>query len=296
MAVVTRCPGKLNLFLELVARRPDGYHDLDSLVVEAPVHDVLTVERARDPGVRLTVVPEHPSAEALPLDDGNLVVRAAAAALRALDVRGRGVTLRLEKRIPVGAGLGGGSSDAAGTLRAICDLIGGGGDDDGLAAVAADLGSDVPYFLRVGAARMRGRGERLTPAHRGPGIGFAVLFPGEGASTAAVYARCRVPGAAEARDIAPARAALAAGDAAALASACFNRLGEPAEAVAPRIAAARAALESLGLGPAHVTGSGSACFVVLGARMPAPAELDALLAPFPAGARWWVDAPRAAGR
>lgn len=174
--VVRLAPAKLNLTLAVVGRRPDGFHDLHSVFVPLALHDVLTLAPS-GPGGRADTL--HVSGhDAGPIDD-NLVPRAIAAARETVGVGpGRPPTpplaARLEKRIPVAAGLGGGSSDAAaafdGALEAwgVTDL-----DPSRRLAAAATVGSDVPFFLTGGPALVEGRGERVTPltgVHGRPGI------------------------------------------------------------------------------------------------------------------------------
>lgn len=175
--VVRLAPAKLNLTLSVVGRRPDGFHDLHSVFVPLGLHDVLTLAPSRAAGRSDTL---HVSGlDAGPLGD-NLVLRAIAAARMAVgEGPGRPATpplaARLEKRIPVAAGLGGGSSDAAaafdGALEAWAassDL-----DEERRRRAAATIGSDVPFFLHGGPALVEGRGERVTPltgVHGHPGI------------------------------------------------------------------------------------------------------------------------------
>jgi len=137
------CHAKINWSLRIIGKRADGYHDLETVFQTISLHDTL-IFRDSD---RLTLTCDDPS---IPVDDTNLVLRAA----RAL---GRTAAIELRKRIPAGGGLGGGSSDAAATLR----VLGEGRDD--LAKIALELGSDVPFFLVGGTAYATGRGEILTP-------------------------------------------------------------------------------------------------------------------------------------
>lgn len=294
MAAGTVCPGKVNLFLELVARRPDGFHDLESVVVPAPVHDLLRVERTPGSAISVTLSGGAPRLDSIPRDEGNLAVRAAAAVLREAGAS-RGIALHIEKHIPAGAGLGGGSSDAAGALRAVNELLGDPVPWERLAELAADLGSDVTWFLpeRPVAARMTGRGEIVAPVPAAALPPLWLLFPGTGASTAEVYGRCRVPSEGERRSPAAVLDALARGDAESLAAACFNRLAAPSVAVCPGTGDALRALETLHAGRPHVTGSGSTCFLVAAADAVERSEARRLLAAFPAEARMFSPEPEA---
>jgi 4-diphosphocytidyl-2-C-methyl-D-erythritol kinase len=151
-----KAPAKINLSLRITGRRDDGFHEIDTLMV--PLHglsDVLTFAESDE--FRFTC--DSPE---LPADDSNLVVRAAKAFAAAARKPCR-IHIHLEKHIPSGAGLGGGSSDAAATLRALQDIHGKPIREDELHAIAAAIGSDVPFFMQDGPARCAGRGEIVTP-------------------------------------------------------------------------------------------------------------------------------------
>ena len=154
--VVVPAPAKVNLFLHVTGRRADGYHDIESLFALIDLCDAITLT-VRDDGaiVRANEVPGVPVAE-------DLAVRAARALQREADVD-RGVTLVVDKRIPMGAGLGGGSSDAASVLLALNRLWGLGWTRDRLRALGGTLGADVPFFVAGENAVARGIGERLAP-------------------------------------------------------------------------------------------------------------------------------------
>jgi len=162
-------PAKLNLFLEVLGRRPDGYHEIDSVFAEIDLADTVTVEKADR--ISLAVEGEAPAGPA------NLAWRAA-------EVLGVGAHIRLVKRIPAGAGLGGGSSDAAAVLQALDALYGLGAD---LPRLAAGLGADVPFFLVGGTARCRGAGERVTPVRPPRRRVFTVCCPRLPVATQRVY-------------------------------------------------------------------------------------------------------------
>jgi 4-diphosphocytidyl-2-C-methyl-D-erythritol kinase len=165
---------KINVSLRVLGRRPDGYHDIDSLVVPVSLADTLTFRF--DPVLRL--VTEGPFADQVPLDDTNLVVRAAGALAAAAGIY-EGADILLHKRIPVAAGLGGGSADAAATLLGLnelwaCDL-----EMESLRGVAARVGSDVPALLADGPVRIRGRGEIVEPATADPAWWILLPLPFE---------------------------------------------------------------------------------------------------------------------
>ncbi|MBS0327881.1 MAG: 4-(cytidine 5'-diphospho)-2-C-methyl-D-erythritol kinase [Proteobacteria bacterium] len=173
-------PAKVNLFLHVTGRRPDGYHTLESLVALVDFADVLTIEVRGDARIE-RVLPVAGVAEA---DD--LALRAARALREATGVA-RGASIAIAKRIPIGAGLGGGSSDAATTLIALNHLWGLHRPRAELAAIGVALGADVPFFLGEGAAVVRGIGEALTPASL-PAHWIALALPPIAVPTASIFA------------------------------------------------------------------------------------------------------------
>ncbi|MCB1124938.1 MAG: 4-(cytidine 5'-diphospho)-2-C-methyl-D-erythritol kinase [Verrucomicrobiae bacterium] len=176
-------PCKINLVLNILDRRPDGFHELETLLLPVPLCDEITLEPARD-AVELTC-----SNPEVPTDGTNLVVRAANAFFEQTGDR-RGLRIHLEKRIPMAAGLGGGSSNAATTLLALNELCGHPLAEGELAFIAAQLGSDVPFFLQPGPAIGIGRGEQLqaVPSLRSlDGLHLLLIHPGFGVSTPWAY-------------------------------------------------------------------------------------------------------------
>jgi 4-diphosphocytidyl-2-C-methyl-D-erythritol kinase len=174
-----RAFAKINLDLRVLARRPDGFHELRTIFQTISLADRIDISFAP---ARRTVI-ELDDALQIP---GNLVVRAAGAAMDAMRTTGR-VHLRLVKRIPMGAGLGGGSSDAAAVLLALPALAGRRLDLQKLSALAAGLGSDVPFFLQGGTAAGIGRGTELFPLHDAPPLHGILVAPGVHVSTAGAY-------------------------------------------------------------------------------------------------------------
>lgn len=176
-------PCKVNLLLNILGRRPDGFHELETVMLPVPLTD--TLEFARHPaGIALTC--DHPG---LPVDGGNLVYRAAQRFLEASGAPG-GVRIHLHKRLPLAAGIGGGSANAAVTLRALNDLFDRPLSTAVLESLAAALGSDVPFFLQDGPALATGRGERVEPLPPFPalsGCGLVLVHPGFGVSTPWAY-------------------------------------------------------------------------------------------------------------
>jgi len=180
-AVITAgAPAKINLGLRVLGKRPDGYHNLLSLMVPVSLYDELRFERASG-GVELRC----PNSD-LPTDAQNLVYRAAQLVLNA-SRRAEGVRIELKKRIPVGAGLGGGSSDAATTLLAVNQLLGSPLAVADLHPLAVKLGADVPFFLLGRWAMAEGIGDRLTPIDNVPTFWTVLLHPHFQVSTRWAY-------------------------------------------------------------------------------------------------------------
>ena len=178
-------PAKINLSLRVLGRRADGFHDLESLMCPVSVGDTLDVTRRAAGG--LEFVCDDPT---LPAGDDNLVVRAARLFCQARGIEPR-VRIALTKRIPHGAGLGGGSSDAATTLRALDRLFDTHLSREALAALAAELGSDVPFFIYESAAIIRGRGERVEPVAFPHALPLLLIKPPFGVPTPWAYSRWR---------------------------------------------------------------------------------------------------------
>jgi 4-diphosphocytidyl-2-C-methyl-D-erythritol kinase len=179
--LTARCPAKINWTLRVLGRREDGYHELESLVTPVSLHDELMFAEVAEPGVRLLC-----DVPGVPVDESNLIIKAARR-LAELSGKRTGLECRLSKRIPVGGGMGGGSSDAAGTLMALNRLWGLELKAERMGELAAELGSDVTLFLSGGPVIMRGRGERVEPVEVGWRGWVVLVFPRVFVSTAAVF-------------------------------------------------------------------------------------------------------------
>jgi 4-diphosphocytidyl-2-C-methyl-D-erythritol kinase len=249
---------KLTLTLEILGRRDDGFHDLDAFAVSvADPHDVVEVEAVPHPGgITLELAGETDDVPATPR---NLAVRAGESLMLRAGRSGHGVRMTLRKKIPAGAGLGGGSADAAAAIRAIQKLLDIEVDDAGLMEVGASVGSDVPFCLTGGAARMLGRGEILEPVDLPVGLSLLVAIPPYRLSTPQVYAAWDELGGPQAtRFIEPPP------ELAGIVGELANDLEPAAEAVEPGLAEFRVALEEVAGAPAILAGSGSAYAVLLG--------------------------------
>jgi len=262
--VIVQAPAKLNLFFEILGKRPDGYHEIETLMVPISWYDTLlfredpsgqihlsckvsSLAQKGDCGKKWTV-PEGPE---------NLAFRAVELFRQEAGIS-HGARMLLVKRIPPAAGLGGGSSDAAAALMAAnlawklfwpCSA---------LLPLASRLGSDVPFFLAESPAICRGRGEKIEPIPSGGRGYFVVVHPPAGLSTAEVYRHCEVP--ARARSIEPVRKVWQEGNMAALGALLWNQLQPPAERLCPWIVRIRECLEREDVLGHRLTGSGTAYF------------------------------------
>jgi 4-diphosphocytidyl-2-C-methyl-D-erythritol kinase len=175
-------PGKINLHLRVKGIRSDGYHELESIFLALNFGDTLRFTLLDEPGAMDIRVP---AGGVLP--PGENTVFKAAALFRAETGFNRGLRVDAEKRIPLGGGMGGGSSDAASTLLALNCLSGAGLSAARLGEMAGKLGSDVPFFLTGGAAWVSGRGERIQPLPVPPGLRVALVNPGFSSGTAEAF-------------------------------------------------------------------------------------------------------------
>jgi 4-diphosphocytidyl-2-C-methyl-D-erythritol kinase len=279
---------KLNLDLLVLGRRPDGYHELDSLVVFADVGDRLAFEPAGD----LALAATGPFASELPAPGDDIVLRAARLLADETNPARGGARIRLEKNLPVAAGIGGGSADAAATLRGLNRLWGLGLDGAALREVGLALGADVPVCVHGRPARLRGVGERLDPVRGLPEIPLVLANPRRPLPTGRVFAALdpdlpRPPR----EEGLPARASLPRLVAWLLDT--RNDLEAPAVELEPAVA------EALGLlraepdcWLARMSGSGATCFGVFTRPEAALAAAERLRAARPG---WWIEATRAGG-
>jgi len=248
---------KLTLTLQVLGRRDDGFHDLDALTVSlGDPHDVVEVAAVPHPGgITFELVGES---ESVPLGSDNLAVRAGESLMLRAGRSGHGVRMTLRKKIPAGAGLGGGSADGAAAMAAIRRLLAVEIDDAAMLEVAASVGSDVPFCLTGGAAWMRGRGEVLEPVELPAPLAVLVAIPPFRLSTPQVYAAWDELGARASDRVVEAPRALAP-----VVATLVNDLEPAAEAVEPRLREFRGALEDVAGAPALLAGSGSAYAVLV---------------------------------
>jgi len=270
---------KLNLYLHVIGRRDDGYHLLDSLVTFADIADRVAVSAAP----RLQLAIEGPFAAGLSGDDKNNLVWRAATALATRLGRAADVALILEKNLPIASGIGGGSSDAAASLKALAELWHVALDDRRLQEVAASLGADVPVCLAARTSWLGGIGERVEAAPVLPETPVVLVNPGIGLPTPSVFKARRGVFSA------PARFASAPHDVVALAALLAERRNDLTEAaieLVPEIATVLQLLSAAdGALLARMSGSGATCFGLFRTSAQAASASARLRAAQP---RWWV--------
>ena len=183
--VLVLAPAKVNWTLDVLAKRSDGYHDIESVMQTVSLPDYVILSRRDAPGIGLTVA--GPMAAGVPTDSSNLAHRAAGLILNAAGCPSHGIHIDLTKLIPSQSGLGGGSSDAASVLLGINRLLGEPFTTHDLLPIAKELGADVSFFLYGGTCRVRGIGEVVEPIESGPRASFVIIKPRFGVSTKEAY-------------------------------------------------------------------------------------------------------------
>lgn len=268
MPIIRNAHAKINLTLEVLGLRPDGFHEIRSVMQMISLCDTLTFEKDASGMLTLTGGTDDASP-----GENNLVLRAARA-LQANMKTKHGARIHLEKRIPVGAGLGGGSSDAAATLKALNALWGAHSSEKQLLQIAASLGSDIPFFLSKGSALVTGRGETITPVSPLPEMRIVVAKPFESLPTPRVYAEW------DRRNVSHDgvnHCAKLLSDPANAGSLLWNDLHGPAVFLCPEIARILDCLAEFGIVDAMVSGSGSAVFGVCESGEQAIKAADSLI-------------------
>jgi len=285
VALEKQSPCKVNLLLNILGKRPDGFHELETVMHPVPVYDRLTFQRTGS-GIQLTC-----SEPTLPTDSRNLVYRAAESFLKTTNISD-GVLLHLEKQIPLAAGLGGGSGNAATALAGLNEIFDHPLTRSQLDAIAASLGSDIPFFLQDKPALATGRGEKIQsleffPALRGTAL--LLIHPGFGIATAWAYQQlAKFPEALNGR---PGRAQklislLQSTDLKSAAVEFYNSLEAPALEKYPLLALFQEFLRTNGAAATLMSGSGSTTFAVV----PSQGEAEVLAEKFKAkfGQANWI--------
>lgn len=258
-ANTARAYAKINLSLDILSTRPDGYHEVRMIMQSLQLHDTVTMKIGSGQGITMTC-----SGAALPADEHNLAYRAAVLFCNTHGISA-GIELHLEKKLPIAAGLAGGSSDAAAVLRGLNEMYGKPAAAKELASLGIKLGADVPYCLMLGTALSEGIGERLTPLPAAPDCYCLLVKPAAGASTKEIYTAydalvqttdTRHP------DTETLLTALSDGDYKTLVSGLCNVLEPVTMKLVPEIASLKETLQALGADGVLMSGSGPTVFAL----------------------------------
>lgn len=267
--LLVRAPAKLNLFLEVLGKRADGFHELETLMVSLNLYDTLTFTAEESGSIELhvsgpTAGVDQNDASAVPSDKNNLVMKAATLLRKRAvsdSVKTQGVRIHLQKRIPVAAGLAGGSSDAAATLVGLNRFWGAGLSEAELMELAAQLGSDISFFIpSCQAAVCRGRGEIVEPVSVATPLHFVVARPKTGLSTAAVFSKLELGE--PVQDITHIKNAIQRGGVSQLVQHLHNRLQPIARKLNSDVVELQKQLANLPIAGHLMSGSGTSCFAV----------------------------------
>lgn len=265
-------PAKVNLFLEVLGKRTDGFHEIETLMCPIQLFDIIDVEATEAPEIQLHVscpaqANDEPNSAGpawrMPAREDNLVYRAASRVRSALGTS-QGCRIALQKRIPAAAGLGGGSSDAAATVVA-CSHLWSGWNRELAQRICSDLGSDLPFFLgnstQIGLSLATGRGEICSTLPYRPALRFCVTHPNMGCSTAEIYKNYRSSG--EKRPSSEIIQACKFGQFQKIGASLFNALQLPAYRLNEWVSNQLKLFAAYGFEFSMMTGSGSACFALL---------------------------------
>ena len=267
---------KLNLTLDILGKRPDGYHEMRMVMQSIDLRDTVTLREETAPGIRVAS-----SCRFLPCDETNIAAKAILRFFEATGLPCPGFSVRLDKEIPVCAGMAGGSSDGAAVLRLLrreyCPAL----PQEELESIAALVGSDVPYCVRGGTALAEGRGERLTDLPPLPDCFLVVCKPPFPVSTPELFAQVRTRRLRCHPDTAGMLAALAAGDLAGVAHRLYNVFEDVLPRKYTQVFEIKRALLDCGAMAASMSGSGPTVFGLFGNKAAAESAREALLPAFP---------------
>lgn len=273
-----RAYAKINLGLDVLRRRPDGYHEVKMIMQTVDICDDLTFEKRKEPGIAFRI-----EGSDLPADENNLVYRAAALLMEKGQIR-EGVSITLHKRIPIAAGMAGGSADAAAAMRGLNELFEMGYSAEELKKTGVTLGADIPYCIEGGTMLSEGIGEILTPLPAPPDCHLVIAKPDIDVSTAFVYGHLQADRLPFHPDIDGMAAALAAGDLRGI----TDRMGNVLETVTvkeyPVIDKLKRKMCELGAENALMSGSGPTVFGIYKEKEAAQKAAAAIKEEEPAGA------------
>ncbi len=261
---------KVNLALDVLGKRPDGYHDVRMIMQSIAMYDVLEMTPVKEPGIRITTNLSY-----IPVNDRNLAWRAADLMIREFDITD-GIRISLKKVIPVAAGMGGGSADAAAALVGMNRLFSLGLGEKDLMAYGAKLGADVPFCVMRGTALAEGIGEKLTPLPPMPECAVLIGKPGISVSTKAAYESLNVAGIGEHPDIDGMIEAVRQKDMEGILSRMQNVFSPGIEEQFPVVRQIRELMEANGAMRAMMSGSGPTVFGIFSSQAGAEAAAETL--------------------
>ncbi|MGR3180052.1 MAG: 4-(cytidine 5'-diphospho)-2-C-methyl-D-erythritol kinase [Candidatus Anammoxibacter sp.] len=254
MQIRLKAYAKINLFLEILGKRDDGFHELVTVMQEVDIFDDLTFEEIDEDCISIVC-----SDSTIPVNNDNLIWKAADLFRNRCKIR-NGVRIHLEKRIPVGAGLGGGSSDAAVTFKGLNMLWQTGRDDIELMDMAGKIGSDIPFFIKGNTAVCKGRGEVVNPVSINDEYVYVIVYPNLKINTSSIYKNLKLGLTKEMKDVNFFLNQLNGNDLAVIGKALFNRLGQTIYGLHPDLLKLKNILEGFNFCGVQVSGSGSALF------------------------------------
>ena len=254
MQIRLKAYAKINLFLEILGKRDDGFHELVTVMQEVDIFDDLAFEEIGEDCISIVC-----SDSTIPVNNDNLIWKAADLFRNRCKIR-NGVRIHLEKRIPVGAGLGGGSSDAAATFKGLNMLWQTGRDDIELMDMAGEIGSDIPFFIKGNTAVCKGRGEVVTPVSINAEYVYVIVYPNLKINTSSIYKNLKLGLTKEMKDVNFFLNQLNGNDLAVIGKALFNRLGQTIYGLHPDLLKLKNILEGFNFCGVQVSGSGSALF------------------------------------
>lgn len=270
-SITLDCNAKINLALDVTGKREDGYHELELIFLEIPLCDTITVSLRNDGEVRLAC-----DDISLPTDDRNIAYRAAERILNHTKSK-YGADINLVKRIPHGAGLGGGSSDAAGVLKAVNLLLGEPCDEATLMEIGKSLGADVPFFIMGGCALGEGIGEVLTPLPVPDGFAYLIAKPTQSVSTAYVYQNLKLDKRPPNLCVQAVAEGIRRGDTKMICENTGNILESVTEEEFPVIRDIKACMKRCGAAVSLMSGSGTSVFGMFERKSDAQTAADELL-------------------
>ncbi|MBP3360051.1 MAG: 4-(cytidine 5'-diphospho)-2-C-methyl-D-erythritol kinase [Clostridia bacterium] len=266
--VISKAFAKINLTLDVLGKRADGYHDIETVMQSVSLFDLVIIDKTAAKGIRITT-----NIRSLPCNEKNIAYKAAALFFEETGAPG-GVKMLFHKNIPIGAGLAGGSADGAAVLVSMNRLFGNPLSDERLLELGARIGADVPFCIRCGAAVARGIGEKLSPAPHMPGIPLLIVKPKISISTAEMYEALDDVIITKRPDTGRMLEALRSAAAENVAAELCNVMEPPACEKYPVIGEIKKKMLSCGALGAAMTGSGSAVFGIFASKRSADAAVS----------------------